>query len=178
MIGTAMKFDQFTVKAQGVVSEAQRLARQSGHAELTPDHLLKALLSQKEGIVIPILAKLGADPEAMARELDASLERRSKVSGASAEAQLSPSLVKVFDKALEIAQKFQDEYVSTEHLLLALADARGTAAQKALSTSGASEAALLSALKEVRGSSRVTDQNPEDKYQALKKYARDLTEAA
>jgi hypothetical protein len=86
--------------------------------------------------------------------------------------------VKAFGEAFEIAQKFQDEYVSTEHLLLALADARGTAAQKALAAAGATEAALLAALKEVRGSSRVTDQNPEDKFQALKKYARDLTEAA
>jgi ATP-dependent Clp protease ATP-binding subunit ClpB len=173
-----MRFDQFTVKAQEAVSEAQRLARQSGHAELTPDHLLKALIAQKEGIVLPVLAKLGADADAISKEIDASLERRARVSGASADAQVSPSLVKAFDKAFEIAQKFQDEYVSTEHLLLALADARGTTAQKALAAAGATEAALLSALKEVRGSSRVTDQNPEDKFQALKKYARDLTEAA
>jgi ATP-dependent Clp protease ATP-binding subunit ClpB len=173
-----MRFDQFTVKAQEAVSEAQRLARQSGHAEVMPEHLLKALLAQKEGIVPPVLAKLGADADAIAREIDASLDRRARVSGASADAQLSPSLVKVFDKAFEVAQKFQDEYVSTEHLLLALADARATTAQKALAAAGATEAALLSALKEVRGSSRVTDQNPEDKFQALKKYARDLTEAA
>jgi len=173
-----MRFDQFTVKAQEAVSNAQRLAREMGHAEITADHLLQALLQQKEGIVLPILAKLGADPDAIASALDAALSRRSKVSGASADAQVSPSLVKVFDKAFEIAHKFQDEYVSTEHLLLALADARGTEAARALSSSGATEAALLSALKEVRGSSRVTDQNPEDKYQALKKYARDLTEAA
>ncbi|HWC64528.1 MAG TPA: Clp protease N-terminal domain-containing protein, partial [Thermoanaerobaculia bacterium] len=173
-----MRFDQLTVKAQEAVSNAQRLAREMGHAELTPDHLLKALLDQKEGIVLPILAKLGADPDAIASALDAALARRAKVSGASAEAQVSPSLVKVFDGAFEIAQKFQDEYVSTEHLLLALADSRGTEAAKALSAAGATETALLAALKDVRGSSRVTDQNPEDKYQALKKYARDLTEAA
>ncbi|HET7453653.1 MAG TPA: Clp protease N-terminal domain-containing protein, partial [Thermoanaerobaculia bacterium] len=173
-----MRFDQLTVKAQEALSSAQRLARESGHAELTPDHLLQALLQQKEGVVLPILAKLGADPEAIARAVDASLSRRSKVSGASADAQPSGSLVKVFDKAFEIAQKFQDEYVSTEHLLLALADVRGTDAAKALAAAGVNEPALLSALKEVRGSSRVTDQNPEDKYQALKKYARDLTEAA
>jgi ATP-dependent Clp protease ATP-binding subunit ClpB len=173
-----MRFDQFTVKAQEAVSEAQRLARQSGHAELTPDHLLKALLAQKEGIVLPVLAKLGADADGISRAIEASLERRARVSGASADAQLSPSLTKVFDKAFEIAQKFQDEYVSTEHLLLGIADVGGTAAQKALSAAGATETALLSALKEVRGSSRVTDQNPEDKFQALKKYARDLTEAA
>jgi ATP-dependent Clp protease ATP-binding subunit ClpB len=173
-----MRFDQFTVKAQEAVSEAQRLARQSGHAELTPDHLLKALLAQKEGIVLPVLAKLGADADGISRAIEASLERRARVSGASADAQLSPSLTKVFDRAFEIAQKFQDEYVSTEHLLLGIADVGGTAAQKALSAAGATETALLSALREVRGSSRVTDQNPEDKFQALKKYARDLTEAA
>jgi ATP-dependent Clp protease ATP-binding subunit ClpB len=173
-----MKFDQLTVKAQEAVANGQREARGSGHAEFTPEHLLKALLAQEEGIVVPILSKLGANPEKIAGEVEAALERRPKVSGASAEAQVSPALVRVFDRAFEIAQKFQDEYVSTEHLLLALADAKGTDAQRILASAGAREAALLAALKEVRGSSRVTDQNPEDKYQALKKYARDLTEAA
>jgi len=173
-----VRFEQFTLKAQESVSEAQRIAREMGHAEVAPDHLLASLLAQKEGIVLPVLAKVGADVSGIGRALSDSLSRRAQVSGASADAQISPALVKVFDKAFEIAKKFQDEYVSTEHLLLALADAHGTAAEKALSASGATETALLSALKEVRGTSRVTDQNPEDKFQALKKYARDLTEAA
>jgi len=173
-----VRFERFTLKAQESVSEAQRIAREMGHAEVAPDHLLASLLAQKEGIVLPVLAKVGADVSGIGRALSDSLSRRAQVSGASADAQISPALVKVFDKAFEIAKKFQDEYVSTEHLLLALADAHGTAAEKALSASGATETALLSALKEVRGTSRVTDQNPEDKFQALKKYARDLTEAA
>ncbi len=173
-----MRADQLTVKAQEALAEAQREARESGHAETTPDHLLKALIEQEEGIVAPILAKVGVAREAVSRELDASLARRSKVSGSAAEPQIAPALAKILDRALEIAHKFQDEYISTEHLLLAIADARGTQAEKILSAAGAREAALLAALKEVRGSARVTDPNPEDKYQALKKYARDLTEAA
>ncbi|MGH9441244.1 MAG: Clp protease N-terminal domain-containing protein, partial [Thermoanaerobaculia bacterium] len=173
-----MRADQLTVKAQEALADAQRAAREQGHAETTPDHLLKALIEQEEGIVAPILAKVGVSKDAVTRELDASLSKRSKVSGSAAEPQIAPALSKVLDRALEIAHKFQDEYVSTEHLLLAIADARGTQAEKILSAAGAKEAALLSALKEVRGSTRVTDPNPEDKYQALKKYARDLTEAA
>jgi ATP-dependent Clp protease ATP-binding subunit ClpB len=173
-----MRADQLTVKAQEALSEAQREARAAGHAELSPEHLLKALLSQEEGIVGPILAKLGASPEALQREVTQALASRPVVSGASADAQPSKALVNVFDRAFEVAQKFQDEYVSTEHLLLALAEARGTRAQQILAAAGAKEAALLSALKELRGSSRVTDPNPEDKYQALKRYARDLTDLA
>src|SRR5450759_181643 len=173
-----MRAEQLTVKAQDALAQAQRLARDAGHAELTPDHLLKALIEQEEGIIGPILAKVGVSLDAISRELDASLSRRAKVSGSAAEPQPSPALTKALDRALEIAHNFQDEYVSTEHILLAIADARGTQAEKILSAAGAKEAALLSALKEVRGSARVTDPNPEDKFQALKKYARDLTEAA
>jgi ATP-dependent Clp protease ATP-binding subunit ClpB len=173
-----MRSDQMTVKAQEAISQARTAARSSGHAEIAPEHLLLALIEQPEGIVTPILAKLGADSASITRELEAALARRSKVSGASADAQVSPALATVFDRAFEIAEKFQDEYVSTEHLLLSIADARGSDAQRILASAGAGEAALLSALKEVRGSSRVTDQNPEGKYQALKKYARDLTELA
>src|SRR5450830_1712336 len=173
-----MRLDQMTVKAQDAISQARTAARSAGHAEIAPEHLLLALISQPEGIVTPILAKLGADPASITRELETALSRRSKVSGASADAQVSPALTAIFDHAFEIAEKFQDEYVSTEHLLLSIADARGSDAQRILASAGAKEATLLSALKDVRGSSRVTDQNPEGKYQALKKYARDLTELA
>jgi|PersoiStandDraft_1058852.scaffolds.fasta_scaffold09594_1 ATP-dependent Clp protease ATP-binding subunit ClpB len=173
-----MRLDQMTVKAQDAISQARTAARSSGHAEIAPEHLLLALIAQPEGIVTPILAKLGADPASITRELETALSRRSKVSGASADAQVSPALTAIFDHAFEIAEKFQDEYVSTEHLLLSIADARGSDAQRILASAGAKEATLLSALKDVRGSSRVTDQNPEGKYQALKKYARDLTELA
>jgi ATP-dependent Clp protease ATP-binding subunit ClpB len=173
-----MRFDQLTVKAQEAVAEAQRDARASGHAELAPEHLLKALLLQKEGIVGPLLSKVGADPHRIQSEIEEALRRRPSVSGEAAEPQPSRALGRILDRAWDIAQKFQDEYLSAEHLLLALAEDKSADAGRLLRAAGAGEPALLSALKEIRGSSRVTDANPEDKYQALKRYARDLTELA
>ena len=173
-----MRFDQLTIKAQEAVQEAQSDARARGNAELTPDHLLLALLRQDEGVVVPILQKLGVDPSVLAREVEADLDARPKVTGASADAILSPDLNKVFDRAFEVAKEFGDEYVSTEHFLLALAEKAAGATCRRLTAKGATKDALLKALKEVRGSTRITDPNPEDKYQALKKYTRDLTDLA
>jgi len=173
-----MRFDQLTIKAQEAVQEAQSDARARGNAELTPDHLLLALLRQDEGVVVPILQKLGVDPSVLAREVEADLDARPKVTGASADAILSPDLNKVFDRAFEVAKEFGDEYVSTEHFLLALAEKAAGATGRRLTAMGATKDALLKALKEVRGSTRITDPNPEDKYQALKKYTRDLTDLA
>ena len=120
-----MRFDQLTIKAQEAVQEAQSDARARGNAELTPDHLLLALLRQDEGVVVPILQKLGVDPSVLAREVEADLDARPKVTGASADAILSPDLNKVFDRAFEVAKEFGDEYVSGEHFLLALAEKVG-----------------------------------------------------
>ncbi|MFN2386766.1 MAG: ATP-dependent chaperone ClpB [Thermoanaerobaculia bacterium] len=173
-----MRFDQLTIKAQEAITEAQREARARGSAELTPDHLLLALLKQTDGVVPPILAKLGIDGEALSSEVEKAMDRQPRVSGASADATLSRELNRVFDRAFEIARDFGDEYVSTEHLLLALTDGDAGETAKRLGAAGAKKDALLRALKEVRGSSRVTDPNPEDKYQALKKYTRDLTDLA
>jgi ATP-dependent Clp protease ATP-binding subunit ClpB len=173
-----MRFDQLTIKAQEAIQEAQRDARSRGSAELTPDQLLLALLRQTEGVVVPILQKLGVDSEALAREAEQELDRRPRVSGASAEAVPSRELTKVFDRAFEIAKEFGDEYVSTEHLLIALSEPAAGSASGLLSGKGARKDALLKALKEVRGSTRITDPNPEDKYQALKRYTRDLTDLA
>ncbi|HEV8231386.1 MAG TPA: ATP-dependent chaperone ClpB, partial [Thermoanaerobaculia bacterium] len=153
-------------------------ARARGNAELSTDHLLLALLRQSEGVVAPILQKLGVDPDALAREVEADLENRPKVTGASADAIVSPDLTRVFDRAFEIMRDFGDEYVSTEHFLLALAEPVAGATGKRLAARGAKKDALLKALKEVRGSTRITDPNPEDKYQALKRYTRDLTDLA
>ncbi len=172
-----MRFDQLTIKAQEAVQEAQRDARARGNAELTGDHLLLALLKQSEGVVVPILQKLGADPEALARQIESELEARPKVSGASADPLLARDLNHVFDRAFEIAKEFGDEYVSSEHFLLALAESGGDTANR-LAKAGVKKDALLKALKEVRGSTRITDPNPEDKYQALKRYTRDLTDLA
>jgi ATP-dependent Clp protease ATP-binding subunit ClpB len=171
-----MRFDQLTIKAQEAIQEAQRDARATGSAEFLPDHLLLALLKQSEGVVVPILQKLGVDTDALARDAQEALARQPKVSGASADAAPSRELTRVFDAAFESAKEFGDEYVSTEHLLMALAESGETA--RRLGAKGAKKEALLKALREVRGSSRVTDPNPEDKYQALKRYTRDLTDLA
>jgi ATP-dependent Clp protease ATP-binding subunit ClpB len=173
-----MRFDQLTIKSQESVQEAQRDARARGNAELSTDHLLLALLRQDEGVVVPILQKLGVDPDGLAREVEADLDKRPKVTGASADAVLSPELNRVFDRGFELAREFGDEYVSTEHFLLALAEPAAGPTGKRLSGRGATKDALLKSLKEVRGSSRITDPNPEDKYQALKRYTRDLTDLA
>jgi ATP-dependent Clp protease ATP-binding subunit ClpB len=173
-----MRFDQLTIKAQEAVQEAQRDARARGSAELTPDHLLLALLKQSEGVVVPILQKLGVDSESLARDTEQELQRRPSVSGASADAVPSRELTRVLDRAFEIAKDFGDEYVSTEHLLIALSESAAGETAKRLAARGIQKDSLLKALKEVRGSTRITDPNPEDKYQALKRYTRDLTDLA
>src|SRR5258705_4543702 len=173
-----MNFNKLTVKAQEAVTEGQNLARGAGNPELTPEHLLLALLRQEGGIVTPILNKLGLQPGQIEAEVAGGVAKYSKVGGASAEPQISSSLRKVFDAAFETATQFNDEYVSTEHFLLAIAKTKETTAAKVLSRHGAVPDALLKALQSVRGTQRVTDQNPEDKYQALERYARDLTAMA
>jgi ATP-dependent Clp protease ATP-binding subunit ClpB len=172
-----MRFDQLTIKAQEAIQEAQRDARARGNAELTGDHLLLSLLRQEDSVVVPVLQKLGANPDRLAGEVEAELDRQPKVSGASADAAPSRELTKIFDRAFEVAREFGDEYVSTEHFLLALAESGGDAARR-LTKAGIHKNDLLKALKEVRGSSRITDPNPEDKLQALKRYTRDLTDLA
>src|SRR5512142_2329120 len=173
-----MNFNKLTVKAQEAVADAQNLARGAGNPELTPEHLLLALLRQEGGIVTPILNKLGLNPATIEAELAAAVAKYSKVGGASAEPMISPSLRTVFDKAFEAATQFNDEYVSTEHFLLAIAQVKDTNAARILARHGAVPDAILKALQSVRGTQRVTDQNPEDKYQALERYARDLTALA
>ena len=173
-----MNFNKLTVKAQEAVVEAQNLARGAGNPELTPEHLLLSLVRQEGGIVAPILTKLGVTPGTVEAEVAAELAKFSKVGGASAEPGVSSSLRKVFDSAFESAESFNDDYVSTEHLLLALADAKNTTAAQVLRRHGVVADAVLKALQAVRGTQRVTDQNPEDKYQALERYARDLTALA
>ncbi|HJW15189.1 MAG TPA: Clp protease N-terminal domain-containing protein, partial [Thermoanaerobaculia bacterium] len=173
-----MRFDQLTIKSQEAIQEAQRDARARGNAELTPDHLLLALLRQSEGVVVPILQKVGVNPEALAAEVEADLDRQPKVSGPSADAAPSRELTRLLDRAFEVARDFGDEYVSTEHLLIALSESDAGETSRQLAKAGASKDALLKSLKEVRGSTRITDPNPEDKYQALKRYTRDLTDLA
>src|SRR4051794_18606030 len=173
-----MNFNKLTVKAQEAVVEAQNLARGAGNPEVTPEHLLVALLRQEGGIVGPILNKLGVAPGQVEAEVAAEVAKYSKVGGASAEPLVGANLRRAFDVAFEEAAKFNDEYVSTEHFLLAIAQGKGSAAAEVLKRRGVTYDAVLKALQSVRGSQRVTDQNPEDKYQALERYARDLTQLA
>jgi ATP-dependent Clp protease ATP-binding subunit ClpB len=173
-----MNFNKLTVKAQEAVVEAQNLARNAGNPEVTPEHLLVALLQQEGGIVTPILNKLGLNPAAIETEVAAEVAKYSKVGGASAEPLIAATLRKVFDAAFKSADDFKDEYVSTEHFLLAIAETKESNAARILGRHGVTPDALLKALQSVRGTQKVTDQNPEDKYQALERYARDLTQLA
>jgi ATP-dependent Clp protease ATP-binding subunit ClpB len=174
----AIRWDKFTVKAQEAVQRASQLASEHGNPELLPVHLLAALLEDKEGIVPPVLEKIGIGPQATLNELYGEIEKLPKVSGEAAQPTLSANANKLLEQAFKEASNFKDEYVSTEHLLLAITHLKQDAAQQILKRNGATYDAILKALTTVRGSQKVTDQNPEAKYQALERYARDLTEQA
>src|SRR4051812_31157075 len=174
----AIRWDKFTVKAQEAVQRANELASEHGNPELLPVHMLAALLEDREGIVPPILEKIGIGPQAVLNELYRAIEKLPKVSGGAAQASLSSAVNQLFDSAFKQADNFKDEYVSTEHLLLAVTEVKRDPAQETLARLGATHDGILKALTAVRGSQRITDQNPEAKYQALERYARDLTEQA
>ncbi|HEX5033153.1 MAG TPA: Clp protease N-terminal domain-containing protein, partial [bacterium] len=172
-----MRLDKFTIKAQEAVLEAQHKAAEHGNQQVEPEHLLLALVEQDEGLVGPILQRHGVNLAAFKEELLRDIGRLPKVSGGSGE-YLSTNLKKVLEKAHQEATKLKDEYVSTEHLLLAMLDGSGGAAGRLLQSHKLTRDSLLKALMEIRGSHRVTDQNPEAKYQALKRFTRDLTDLA
>ncbi|MBL7685100.1 MAG: AAA family ATPase, partial [Deltaproteobacteria bacterium] len=172
-----MRLDKFTVKAQEAALEAQHLAGQNKNQQVEAEHLMLALLDQEEGLIVPILQKLGADPKRLRAELKQAIDKLPQVSGGSGE-YLSQALKKVFDLAHQEAAQLKDDYVSTEHLLLGLSEVPESKVSSLLKNLGVTRSALLKALLEIRGSHRVSDQNPEAKYQSLKKYARDLTEVA
>ncbi len=171
-----MNPDRLTVKAAEALNDALALARRAGNPLVHDTHLLLALLAQKEGIVVPILQKLGVQVAALRAALERESARYAKQSGA--QPSLSRELQQVVDAAEGEAKSLDDEYVSTEHLLIALAEVAGTETKPLLSAQGATPGALRDALAAVRGTHRVTDQTPEDQYQALQKYTRDLTEVA
>ncbi|HSR36736.1 MAG TPA: Clp protease N-terminal domain-containing protein, partial [Desulfurivibrionaceae bacterium] len=174
-----MQFDKFTMKSQEALQAAQSLADQYGNQELQPEHLLKGLFEDRDGVIAPTLQKLGISREALVAEMEALVNRLPKVSGPGAgQVYASQSFRRLLDRAFKVASEMQDEFVSQEHLLLAALDERDSAAAKALVAKGLTRDALLKALVAVRGSQRVTDQNPEAKYQALEKYARNLTDVA
>ncbi len=171
-----MRPDRFTQKMQEAFNAALDLASKANQPEITDEHFLKALLTQPEGIAPPILEKLGVSVAPLQASLDAELARRATVQGG-ASPHLSSELRKTIDAAESEMEKLKDEYLSAEHYLLALSDSQSSTA-KLLRSAGVTRDALMKALVEVRGSQRVTDQNPEGKYQTLEKYGRDLTELA
>ncbi|MGB8775111.1 MAG: ATP-dependent chaperone ClpB [Terriglobales bacterium] len=176
----AIRWDKFTVKAQEAVQRANELASEHGNPELAPLHLLAALVEDKEGIVAPVLEKIGIGPQAVLSDLYKEIEKLPKVSGSGGAQQpaMSSQINQVLEKSFKEADTFKDEYVSTEHMLLALTGLKRDPAQELLARHGATHDAILKALTAVRGSQRITDQNPEAKYQALERYARDLNEQA
>ena len=174
----AIRWEKLTVKAQEAVQRGNDLASEHGNPELLPLHLLAALLEDKEGIILPVLEKIGIGPQAVLSGTYREIDRLPKISGGGAQATLSKAANDLLERAFKEAANFKDEYVSTEHLLLAITHLKHDPAQEILARQGATYDAILKALTSVRGSQKVTDQNPEAKYQALERYARDLTEQA
>src|SRR5277367_1422826 len=174
----AIRWDKFTVKSQEAVQAASQLAGENGNPEVLPLHLLAALVEDKEGIIVPVLEKVGVPTAQLRAKTQDALDKLPKVSGSAAQSNSSAALNKVFERAFKEAEQFKDDYVSTEHLLLALAEQKNDGAQLLLASLGATHDAILKGLTTVRGTQRVTDQNPEAKYQALEKYGKDLTDLA
>ena len=172
-----LRFEKLTVKAQEALQDANEVAASHENQEITPLHLLAALVNQADGVVPPLLARLGIRKEALIGELERELGRLPKVQGFS-EQRMSRALNDTLERAFKEADKFKDDYVSTEHLFLAIASSERDPAGQLLKKSGASHEAILQALTGVRGTQRVTSQNPEATYEALEKYARNLTELA
>jgi ATP-dependent Clp protease ATP-binding subunit ClpB len=173
-----MNIERFTHKAQEALQKTAQAARAEGHPEATPEHLTQALLLQDEGVVPALLERVGVAPGLAREDVEKELAKLPKVQGEGAEPRFSPALVKLIDLAEKIAGEFKDDYIASEHLFLALLRDGKSRAAKILLARGLSEASLLAALKDVRGGSRVADPDAEDKYQALKRYAKDLTELA
>ena len=172
-----MRIEQFTIKAQEALQAGQALARRMDSPDFEPEHLAKALLTQEQGVAEALLRRIGADPKLVTARVDESLERLPKIQGGEPGSRMSQRLLKDLDRAEDEAKKLGDEYVSTEHLLLALAQDKG-AIGEALKSSGVTRDRILASLKDLRGGKKVTSQEAEDTYQALEKYGRDLTAAA
>ena len=171
------RFDKLTVKAQEAMQAAQEMAARYGQQQVQPLHVLWALLAQGDGVVPPLLEKLGVSPTQLASEVEKQVERLPKVSGGS-EQYLSPEANRVLERAFEEAQRLKDEYVSTEHILLGIAAEKRDSAGEILAKHGVTHETILQAMAAIRGSHRVTSQNPESTYRALEQYGRDLTDLA
>jgi ATP-dependent Clp protease ATP-binding subunit ClpB len=174
----AIRWEKLTVKSQQAMQQAQGRATELGNPEVLPVHLLLALVEDREGVIPAVLEKIGVPTERLETELHQIEEKLPRVAGSASQPGLSQALNKALEQAFREAANFKDEYVSTEHLLLGVAHGKNEPARDALAAVGATHDAILQALTAVRGTQRVTDQNPEAKFQALEKYAKDLTELA
>lgn len=173
-----MRFDKFTLKAQEAVQRAQEIADSRHHQELNPEHLLLSLLEQEEGIAIPILQKLGVTPEIIKGDLETELNKLPRVHGVTGQMYMSSALKSIFDLAWQEAKRLKDEYLSSEHLLISISEEKSSPAGEILRRLGVTRDTIFKVLIGIRGTQRVTDQNPEDKYQALDRFSRDLTDLA
>ena len=173
-----MQFDRLTIKAQEALQTAQSLSSQAQSPELGVEHLMAALITQTDGIVTPIFQKLGADTASIKVAIEGVIEKAPKVHRAGSELYISAALQTVLDNAMKEATTLKDEYVSTEHLLIACAETKQSETGKILREAGVTKDKILAALVDIRGNQRVTDQNPEDKYQALTRFGRELTQEA
>ena len=173
----AFRFDKLTVKAQEAIQRAEQIAQDRSHQQLMPLHLLGALLREEQGIVRPLIEKIGANLKQLDSMVDSELDRLPKVTGAAAQMGASAETMQVLEKALSTAEQMKDAFVSTEHLMLALTQVDNQA-RRLLELNGVQEKDVLSALKSVRGGQSVSDQNPEEKYQALERYGHDLVDLA
>ncbi len=172
------QFDKYTIKAQEAISEAQQLALKQNHQEIKSEHLLLALIRQRDGIVPSVLAKLEIDINDLESFLEKRLTQLPRVEGGAGSQYIGNELNTVFNKATQEASKMKDEYISTEHLLLALLELEDSTFSRYFKERGISRDKVYQALMSIRGNQRITDQNPEEKYQALDKYSRDLTQLA
>ena len=172
-----ISFDKLTIKSQEALSRAQQFASEHGHQQIEPAHLLDSLLEPQDGISRSILKKIGVDPDLLKSRADELVAKFPKVSGGVGQIYLSPAANDLFEKAFKAANQLRDEFVSVEHLLIALCDDKSDAGQL-LRDNGVTREIVLKVLQQVRGTQRVTDQNPEEKYQALKRYSRDLNDLA
>ena len=173
-----MRFDRLTIKTQEALEAAQNFATDAQNPELSVEHLMLALIRQTDGIVTPIFQKLGVDIAGVTSAIEAAVEKAPKVQGVASEMRISHALQSVLDTGFKEATALKDEYVSTEHLLIACAEAKQTEVGKILREAGVTKDKILKALVDIRGNQRITDQNPEDKYQALTRFGRELTQEA
>jgi len=174
-----MRFDKFTLKTQEIIQTSQQLAERFAHQQIEPEHMVKAILEQQEGVIPPLLGKIGADQNQLMQSFDAALEKIPRVSGAGAgQAYISPRSKTILDKAFIEAEQMKDEFVSLEHILLAVTGEKEGEAARLLSVAGITRDTILKSLVDIRGGQRITDKNPEDKYQALDRFCQDLTAIA